>query len=243
MAKKHLTPENLTKLMESMMAQGLINLEVMEQTAQHEAVLAGGCGPVIEPFLRDLLLLEPADEHATPRPDWVTEAALLIHCSVAQSGMAGRSTDLLERLGSAGGAALGLNQAPSPFEDPSPEVEASWKALADLAGDSVRDAQQKANALPAQQRAKFYAGFARGTARDLVEEDVALFGSYGNLLLITIWGWREIIALRNRRQFHDWLDARLGPELVGGAKRVEHFCQEIGLKFAGRGRPKNNTQS
>jgi hypothetical protein len=229
----------LTKFWEELMARGIVDLAAAEQTAQHSEVLATGCGPEHAPFLRDLLLLEPADPQQPPRPDWLVNAVLRVQMAFFQFGLPGKSDDLAERLGSLGGMALNVQETPLPLENPSAEVQASWDALTRQVRQAIQEAQQKANDLPKTERAQFFGGFGQGGTKDPLSDEMNVVGQYAPLYLATIQGWREILYLRSRREFGEWLAAKLGAQVVGDRKRVEHFCAEIGLKFKLRGRPRN----
>lgn len=238
MKQTKLSEDALTKFWEELVASGMVDLAAAEQTAQHSAVLATGCGPEHAPFLRDLLLLEPVDPQEPPRPDWLVNAVLRVQLAFFQFGLPGHSDDPAERLGSLGGMALNVQETPLPLENPSAEVQASWDGLTRQVRQSIQEAQQKANDLPKTERAQFFGGFGQGGTKDPLSDEMNVVGQYAPLYLATIQGWREILHLRSRREFGEWLAAQLDAQVVGDRKRVERFCAEIGLKFKARGRPR-----
>ncbi len=242
MKKTKLTEAALTKFWEQLVAKGIVDLAAVEQATQHSEVLTTGCGPEHTPFLRDLLLLEPLDPHEPPRPDWLVNAVLRVQLAFFQFGLPGKSDDLAERLGSLGGMALNVQETPLPLENPSSEVQASWDALGELARNAVQDAQQKANDLPKTERAQFFGGFGQGGTKDPMQDEMNVVGPYAPLYLATIRGWREILHLRSRREFCEWLERKLPAEFrdLVDEKRIENFCADIELRFKSPGRPKGS---
>jgi hypothetical protein len=61
------------------------------------------------------------------------------------------------------------------------------------------------------------------------------------IAFVMILDWRAIAKLQSVGQLHKTLDTALKPHgIVITLKRVEKLCQRIGLRFKGRGRPKNS---
>lgn len=213
--------------------------ETLEAGLASLARLAGGHGPAHEPFFRDLLGRDSAVENEAPMPAWAARCGDRIASVLPDAADAGRRSSAGRSLGRAIGLALGAETVAQNPGRVTPEAAATLASI----DRNLKAAASRLLAVsvhfPSGDRADFLEGLAETQHSELWKNPEDHLGPFGQFYPAVVWGWREIAQLPTRTAFHAWLTDKLGVNVVGDAKRVERFCAEIGLKFKGRGRPKN----